>query len=90
MKITTFTLCVLLSMLQFSLAAETTVYPFQNTGLSDDKRVDNLLSLMTIDEKVNALSTNLGIPRLGIRNTGHSECHAMQADLEIGAEWKEA
>lgn len=73
MKITTFTLCVLLSMLQFSLAAETTVYPFQNTGLSDDKRVDNLLSLMTIDEKVNALSTNLGIPRLGIRNTGHSE-----------------
>jgi len=28
---------------------------------------------MTIDEKVNALSTNLGVPRLGIRNTGHSE-----------------
>ena len=48
-------------------------YLFQNTALSDDKRLDNLLSLMTIDEKVNALSTNLGVPRLGIRNTGHSE-----------------
>ena len=28
---------------------------------------------MTIDEKVNALSTNLGVSRLGIRATGHSE-----------------
>lgn len=49
------------------------IYPFQNTALSDDKRLDNLLSVMTIDEKINALSTNLGIPRLGIRSTGHSE-----------------
>jgi beta-glucosidase len=49
------------------------IYPFQNTVLSDNERLDNLLSLMTIDEKVNALSTNLGVPRLGIRNTGHSE-----------------
>ena len=49
------------------------VYPFQNTSLSDEKRLDNLLSIMTIDEKINALSTNLGVPRLGIRNTGHSE-----------------
>jgi len=54
------------------LFAQTT-FPFQNTNLSDNKRLDNLLSLMTLDEKVNALSTNLGVPRLGIRNTGHSE-----------------
>lgn len=49
------------------------IYPFQNPSLSDDKRLDNLLFLMTIDEKVNALSTDLGVPRLGIRSTGHSE-----------------
>ncbi len=73
MKINTFKLAVLLFSLQLPLAAQTTVYPFQNIALSDDKRVDNLLSLMTLDEKVNALSTNLGVPRLGIRNTGHSE-----------------
>jgi len=58
--------------LNSALTAQTT-YSFQNTALSDDKRVENLLSLMTLDEKVNALSTNLGVPRLGIRNTGHSE-----------------
>lgn len=49
------------------------IYPFQNTALGDDERLDNLLSLMTIDEKINALSTDLGVPRLGIRTTGHSE-----------------
>lgn len=48
-------------------------YPFQNPMLSDDERVDNLLSLLTLEEKINALSTNLGVPRLGIRSTGHSE-----------------
>lgn len=49
------------------------IYPFQDTSLPDEERVDKLLSIMTIDEKVNALSTNLGVPRLGIRSTEHSE-----------------
>jgi beta-glucosidase len=49
------------------------IHPFQNTSLSDDERLDNLLLLMTLDEKINALSTNLGISRLGIRATAHSE-----------------
>jgi beta-glucosidase len=48
-------------------------YPFQNPALSDDERISNLISLMTLEEKVNALSTQLGIPRLGIRNCGHVE-----------------
>ena len=48
-------------------------YPFQNPSLSPDKRLDNLLSLMTLDEKIMALGTNLGVPRLGIRNTGQME-----------------
>lgn len=55
------------------LASAQYIYPFQNTALSDDERLDNLLSLLTIDEKINALSTDLGVPRLGIRSTGHSE-----------------
>jgi beta-glucosidase len=49
------------------------VYPFQNPALSDEERIGNLISLMTLEEKVNALSTQLGIPRLGIRNCGHVE-----------------
>jgi len=72
MKIHAIQFIVLLFLLPNVLTAQT-VFPFQNTMLSDNERLDNLLSLMTIDEKVNALSTNLGVPRLGIRNTGHSE-----------------
>ncbi|HJV78603.1 MAG TPA: glycoside hydrolase family 3 C-terminal domain-containing protein [Paludibacter sp.] len=72
MKIHTFLLILLFLLLRVSVFSQI-AFPFQNTALSDDKRLDNLLSLMTLDEKVNALSTNLGVPRLGIRNTGHSE-----------------
>jgi len=72
MKIHTIQFLVLLFLFPNILTAQT-AFPFQNTNLSDSVRLDNLLSLMTIDEKINALSTNLGVPRLGIRNTGHSE-----------------
>ena len=49
------------------------IYPFQNPKLDDEKRIDNLISLLTIEEKINCLSTNLAIPRLGIRSSGNSE-----------------
>lgn len=62
-----FSICIT----QYSLAQY--IYPFQDISRNDEERISNLLSLMTIDEKVNALSTNLGVPRLGIPNTGHSE-----------------
>lgn len=70
MKRILLTLCCALSA---ALVSAQYIYPFQNTALSDDERLDNLLSLMTIDEKINALSVNLGVPRLGIRSTDHSE-----------------
>lgn len=42
-------------------------YPFQNPSLSIEKRVDNLVSLLTIDEKVNQMINNApAIERLGI------------------------
>ncbi len=42
-------------------------YPFQNTALSDDERLDNLISLMTLQEKIDHLSPRLpGVPRLGL------------------------
>jgi len=72
MKAGTFQFIVFLLLLNFTGTAQT-AFPFQNTTLSDTERIDNLLSLMSVDEKVNALSTNLGVPRLGIRSTGHSE-----------------
>jgi len=48
-------------------------YPFQNPNLDTEKRIDNLLSLMTLDEKIQVLSTNPSITRLGVKGTGHVE-----------------
>jgi beta-glucosidase len=44
-----------------------------------EKRIDNLLSLMTLDEKINCLGTKTGVPRLGVPNFGSSEgIHGLQ------------
>ncbi|MGD0154754.1 MAG: glycoside hydrolase family 3 C-terminal domain-containing protein [Terracidiphilus sp.] len=48
-------------------------YPFNDASLPAERRIDNLLSLMTIEEKINCLSTNTGVPRLGVMNYGASE-----------------
>jgi len=48
-------------------------YPFQNPDMPMDERIKNILSLMTLDEKIQALSTHPDIPRLGIRGSGHVE-----------------
>ncbi len=45
-------------------------YPFQDKSLSDDARLDNLISLMTIQEKIDHLFPFLpGVPRLGVKGT---------------------
>ncbi|MCB0608393.1 MAG: glycoside hydrolase family 3 C-terminal domain-containing protein, partial [Lewinella sp.] len=39
-----------------------------NTALADDERLDNLISLMTLQEKIDHLSPRLpGVPRLGLK-----------------------
>jgi beta-glucosidase len=48
-------------------------YVFQNPDLPPDQRIDNLLSLMTLDEKIACLGTNPSVPRLGIKASGHVE-----------------
>ena len=47
-------------------------YPFQNTSLTEDERLDNAVSLMTAEEKL-ATITGQGVPRLGIANPGATE-----------------
>ncbi len=54
-------------------AAQTASYPFLDPKLAPDSRIRNLLSLMTVDEKIDALSTQTGVPRLGVPNFGSSE-----------------
>ena len=48
-------------------------YPFQNPNLPAETRINNILSLMTLEEKVAALSTDPSVPRLGIRGSSHIE-----------------
>lgn len=44
-------------------------YPFQNPTLPVDQRIDNVLSLMTLQEKIDFLGKPLNLPRLGIHCT---------------------
>src|SRR5271166_4272210 len=53
--------------------AQTNLYPFQNPELTVEERVNNVVALMTRDEKVAFLSSRPGVPRLGIRAMGHVE-----------------
>jgi beta-glucosidase len=48
-------------------------YPFQNPDLPIEQRIDNILSLMTLEEKIECLDTNPSVPRLGIKGSGHVE-----------------
>ena len=45
-------------------------YPFQDPKLDAEKRIDNVLALMTLDEKIAGLGmTGVAVPRLGIPGT---------------------
>ncbi len=54
-------------------AASAQTWLFQDSSQPDDARIASILHEMTIDEKIDALSTNTGVPRLGIPNIGSSE-----------------
>ena len=51
----------------------TYAYPFFDPALPMDARIANLLSLMTLEEKIDCLSTRTGVPRLGVPSFGNSE-----------------
>ena len=65
-------LCTLLIGLAPALAQQPK-YPFNNPNLPEEQRIDNLLSLMTVQEKIDCLGTRTGVPRLGVPNIGSSE-----------------
>src|SRR5579859_3971017 len=65
-------MCLSLVVLAPALAQETR-YPFNDPTLPAEKRINDLLSLMTVDEKINCLGTHTEVPRLGVPNIGNSE-----------------
>ena len=69
----------LLALALASATAQQSAQSFKDPSLSPEKRIDNLLSLMTLDEKINCLGTRTGVPRLGVPNFGSSEgIHGLQ------------
>ena len=45
-------------------------YPFQNPDLTTGQRINNLISLLTLQEKIDLLGKTLNVPRLGIHASG--------------------
>jgi beta-glucosidase len=68
-----FTLLCLFAVKPVPAIAQKPAYPFNDPNLPAEKRIDNLLSLMTIDEKVACLGTRTAVPRLGVPDIGSSE-----------------
>src|SRR5271170_3433099 len=67
------TIFILLTLILAPAMAQQSSQPFRDPTLPMEKRIDNLLSLMTIDEKIDCLGTRTGVPRLGVPNFGSSE-----------------
>ena len=61
------------STITFGQKTDQPSYPFQNPDMPIEERVNNIVSLMTLDEKVAFLSSNPGVERLGIKKMGHVE-----------------
>lgn len=53
--------------------ADPFVSPLAASELSDTVRIERLLEAMTIEEKIDCLSTCLDVPRLGVKGAGHVE-----------------
>lgn len=63
----------IVSGIAFGQNAGQTTYPFQNPDMPLEERVSNIVSLMTLDEKVAFLSQSPGVERLGIKRMSHVE-----------------
>ncbi|MFI0350336.1 glycoside hydrolase family 3 C-terminal domain-containing protein [Actinomadura sp. 9N407] len=69
-----------------ALARET--YPFQNPGLSERDRVEDLLERLTLDEKISLLHQyQPAIPRLGIKRfkTGTEALHGLAWSTDVNS-----
>jgi beta-glucosidase len=73
MKKKTASLLLTLAILAIPALAQVPKYPFNDPQLPSEKRINNLLSLMTVEEKIAVLGTQTGVPRLGVPNIGSTE-----------------
>jgi beta-glucosidase len=57
----------------YGIAQTAPKYPFRDPSLPDDARIQDLLSRLTLDEKVRLMSNHPKVPRLGIVFSGQVE-----------------
>ena len=48
-------------------------YPFQNPDLPVEQRLDDLISRLTLEEKIDCLAWSADVPRLGVKGSRHIE-----------------
>jgi len=53
--------------------SDSSQHRFKNPNLPAEERIQNLLTLMTLDEKIACLGTDPSVPRLGIKGSRHVE-----------------
>ena len=70
---TSLVLVAALSMSAMADAAPPAVRAFANPDLPAEKRIDDLIAALTLDEKIECLASRPKLPRLGLRLTGHVE-----------------
>ncbi len=64
-------------------------HPFQDPKKSVEERVNNIVSLMSLEEKINALGTDPSVPRLGIKASRHVEgLHGLAQGGPAFASWR--
>jgi beta-glucosidase len=73
MRVTIISGAILFTMINNQPSSAQYQYPFQNPSLPIEERVNSIVSLMTIEEKVACLGTDPSVPRLGIKGTRHIE-----------------
>ena len=62
-------LCLAALLAAPSLCRSQQTYPFQNPALPTDQRITDLISRMTLDEKILCLGSDPSVPRLGVKGS---------------------
>jgi beta-glucosidase len=60
-------------LLGLSAAAVALEHPFQNPDLAAEERITDLISRMTLEEKIDCLGRQAAVPRLGVKGSPHVE-----------------
>ena len=82
----TFLFSFLLAVVAMPAVSQSYEYPFQNPKLSFDERTDNLLSLLTPQEKIGLMMNgSISIDRLDIPayNWWNEACHGICYDRDV-------